>query len=110
MASLRSRRLTRIGFEGNVASELDVRQAETALYSAQAQIPQLDLQIACRVHDFKLLRPTRPPRRTPGLCGAGQMVQPVEPPFSWMMDSAPRVARLSVEAAGIEPRSEPLDR
>jgi outer membrane protein, multidrug efflux system len=41
-----SLRLTRIRFEGNVASELDVRQAETALYGAQAQIPQLDIQIA----------------------------------------------------------------
>ncbi|MGH9395886.1 MAG: efflux transporter outer membrane subunit [Terriglobia bacterium] len=38
-------RLTRIRFEGGVASELDVRQAETELDSAQATIPALEQRI-----------------------------------------------------------------
>ncbi|MGH9353171.1 MAG: efflux transporter outer membrane subunit [Terriglobia bacterium] len=37
--------LTRIRFEGGVASELDVRQAETQLYTAQATIPAFEQQI-----------------------------------------------------------------
>ena len=56
----------RIRFEGNVASELDVRQAETALYSAQAQIPQLDIQIAQQEDAISILAGRNPGSVTRG--------------------------------------------
>jgi multidrug efflux system outer membrane protein len=61
VASLESSlRLTRIRFEGEVASELDVRQAETVLYSAAAQVPQLELQIAQQENALSVLAGRNP--------------------------------------------------
>jgi multidrug efflux system outer membrane protein len=55
-----SLRLTKIRFQGNVASELDVRQAETALYGATANVPQLELQIAQQENALSLLAGRNP--------------------------------------------------
>jgi multidrug efflux system outer membrane protein len=74
-----SLRLTRIRFEGNVASELDVRQAETALYSAQAQIPQLDVQIAQQENAISILAGRNPAGVRRGAPITGQNAPPDVP-------------------------------
>jgi multidrug efflux system outer membrane protein len=50
-----SLRLTQIRFEGGVASELDVRQAQTALFSATSQIPLLEQQIVQQQNAIRIL-------------------------------------------------------
>jgi multidrug efflux system outer membrane protein len=70
-----SLRLTRIRYEGNVASELDVRQAETALYTATAQVPQLELQIAQQEDALSVLA-----GRNPGPIERGLPLTEQKPP------------------------------
>jgi multidrug efflux system outer membrane protein len=70
-----SLRLTRIRFQGNVASELDVRQAETALYTATAQVPQLELQIAQQEDALSVLA-----GRNPGPIDRGLALTEQHPP------------------------------
>ena len=74
-----SLRLTRIRFQGAVASELDVRQAETALYSAQAQIPQLELQIAQQEDAISVLAGKNPGSVARGAPISAQQLPPEVP-------------------------------
>jgi len=97
-----SLRLTRIRFQGNVASELDVRQAETALYGAQAQIPQLQTQIAQQEDALSLLAGRNPGAVTRGARLADQRLPPQVPAGlpSQLLARRPDVRQAEAQLAG----------
>jgi multidrug efflux system outer membrane protein len=74
-----SLKLTQIRFEGGVASELDVRQAQTALFSATSQIPVLQEQIVQQENGIRILLGENPGPVPRGLSLADQRVPPGVP-------------------------------
>jgi outer membrane protein, multidrug efflux system len=74
-----SLRLTRIRFEGGVASELDVRQAQTAVYSATSQIPLLQQQIVQQENGIRILLGQNPGPISRGLPLTAQRLPPGVP-------------------------------
>ncbi|MGH9406475.1 MAG: efflux transporter outer membrane subunit [Terriglobia bacterium] len=72
-------RLTRIRFQGGVASELDVRQAETELDTAQATIPVLEQQIAQQEDAMSILLGHNPEAIPRGLALTAQPLPPQVP-------------------------------
>ncbi|MBI3804551.1 MAG: efflux transporter outer membrane subunit [Nitrospirae bacterium] len=71
-----SLQLTQIRFQGGVASELDVRQAETALYTATSQIPLIEEQIAQQENALSLLLGQNPAPIARGLRLTEQKLPP----------------------------------
>jgi multidrug efflux system outer membrane protein len=74
-----SLRLTRIRFKGGVASELDVRQAQTAVYGATTQIPLLQQQIVQQENAIRILLGQNPGPVPRGLPLTGQRLPPGVP-------------------------------
>lgn len=74
-----SLRLTRIRFEGGVASELDVRQAQTALYGATSQVPLLQQQIVQQENALRILLGQNPGPIARGLPLTAQPLPPGVP-------------------------------
>lgn len=72
-------RLTRIRFEGGVASELDVRQSETELDSAVALIPELEQEIAQEEDAISILLGHNPEAIPRGLALNAQPLPPEVP-------------------------------
>ncbi|HEV2416759.1 MAG TPA: efflux transporter outer membrane subunit [Terriglobia bacterium] len=72
-------RLTQIRFNGGVASELDVRQAETELDSAAAMIPALEQQIALEEDAISILLGHNPQAIPRGLQLTAQPLPPAVP-------------------------------
>ena len=71
--------LTRIRFEGGVGSELDVRQAQTAVYSATSQIPLLEQQIVQQENAIRILLGQNPGPIPRGLSLTDQRLPPEVP-------------------------------
>ncbi len=71
--------LTQIRFKGGVASELDVRQAQTALYGATSQIPLFQQQIVQQENGIRVLLGENPGPIPRGLPLTGQRL-PLEVP------------------------------
>jgi len=74
-----SLKLTRIRFEGGAASELDVRQAQEAVYSATTQIPLLEQQIVQQENAIRILLGENPGPVPRGLPLTGQRLPPGVP-------------------------------
>lgn len=72
-------RLTNIRFHGGVASELDVRQAETELASASAMIPALQEQIAMEEDAISILLGNNPQAIPRGLDLTAEPLPPETP-------------------------------
>lgn len=74
-----SLKLTQVRFEGGVASELDVRQAQTALFSATSQIPLYQQQIVQQENAIRILMGRNPGPVPRGLSLTEQPLPPEVP-------------------------------
>lgn len=87
-------RLTQIRFNGGVASELDVRQAETELDSAAAMIPALEQQIGIEEDAISILLGNNPQAIPRGLQLTAQPLPPDVPAglASTLLERRPDIA------------------
>ncbi|MGH9402972.1 MAG: efflux transporter outer membrane subunit [Terriglobia bacterium] len=87
-------RLTQIRFNGGVASELDLRQAETELDSAAAMIPALEQQIALEEDAISILLGHNPGAVPRGLQLTAQPLPPTVPAglASTLLERRPDIA------------------